>query len=268
MKRWHIFISIAAIAMLGFLLSQDALARLAWQKYRSPKAALLLVRSDEKLAMSIGNYYFNGQKYDLKKAERAYRKAVATDNKILWGHYQLARIHFLKGDYGRALEEINKELAANPENLRALYVRGLIYGYRAASGDLVLAEADFKRFVKWAPKEWAGYNDLAWVLAKQDKYLEAKSEVLGALREIPDAKNNPWIWNALGVSELNLGEYKDAEISFKKAKELAENLTIGDWRQAYPGNDPIQAESGLSAFRKAIDENTLRSNSNHVNNSL
>ena len=101
------------------------------------------------------------------KLEQSYQKAIAIKPDIFWCHYQLARIYFMKGDFNKALEEIDKELKAHPENLRSLYVRGLIFGYR---GDFVAAEKDFNHFINWAPKEWAGYNDLAWVLDKQGKY--------------------------------------------------------------------------------------------------
>src|SRR3989344_5032135 len=146
-QKKHVYISIFAVLLFGFLFFQE------------PKI------KDAAEAVRLGNYYFNGAGGDgFGKAEAGFTKAVEIDPKILWGHYQLARVYFVKGEKDRALEEINKELEVNPENLRSLYVRGLIY---ESSGKLAEAEADFKRFVLWAPKEWAGYNDLAWILAKE-----------------------------------------------------------------------------------------------------
>jgi len=261
MSRRYLIISAAALAVFAFLLSQDSLARAAWRKYRSPAAALALDQRDARLAMQIGNYHFGGGAYDLAVAERAYRRAVAIDPKVLWGHYQIARIIFVKGDFEGALNEINAELAANPENLRSLYVRGLVYGYRGGPDDLALAEADFRRFTEWAPKEWAGYNDLAWIQSKEAKYREARNTIQAALENVPDGKKNPWLWNAKGVAELNLEKYREAEASFKKAAALAELLTLADWRKAYPGNSPASAEAGLRAFKNAIAENLERAES-------
>lgn len=262
MKRWKIIVLVLAILLFGFLLSRDSLARLAWQKYHSPAAALILVSRDTKLLMNLGNYYFNGtigrSEYNLEKAERAYRKAVAADNKILWGHYQLARIYFMKGDFNGALEEINKELEANPENLRSLYVRGLIYGYRDIPGDLEKAEQDFRRFTFWAPREWAGYNDLAWVLFKEGKYGEAERELGRAFESIPEARKNPWLFNALGVARLNLGNKSGAREAFQNALAEAEKLTVNEWRMSYPGNDPASAEGGLKKFLETLKENIRR----------
>jgi len=263
MKQWQSFLLVfAMVAFIVVYAGRDSLASFVWQKYRAPQVAVLLDRSNTELAMFIGNYYFNGVigggEYNLDLAEKAYEKAVSINPKILWGHYQLARIYFVKGDYERALEEIAKELEANPENLRSLYVRGLIYGYRNGPGDLELAENDFRRFTYWAPSEWAGYNDLAWILSKEGKYAEAEMELKKALENVSDGDKNPWLWTALGVAELNLKKYSRAVGSFKKAKELAGKLTIEDWRRSYPGNDPATNSEGLSAFLKAIDENLRR----------
>ncbi|KKW21743.1 MAG: hypothetical protein UY71_C0001G0059 [Parcubacteria group bacterium GW2011_GWB1_52_7] len=251
---------IAAIGFLGiaFLISQDTMANFAWKKRHSPAIALMLAARDEKLLMSLGNYYFNGGAYDLRRAKKAYEKALRVDPKILWGHYQLARILFVKGDGDAAIDEINKELEVNPENLRSLYVRGLIYGYRNSAGDLERAAEDFSRFTAWAPSEWAGYNDLAWILSKAGRYQEAKEAIQNAFASAPNATNNPWLWNSLGVAELNLGEYKNAERSFERAIELAGKLSLADWRRSYPGNDPASADSGLDQFKEALGKNRER----------
>ena len=215
--------------------------------------------------MFIGNYYFNGvigsREYNPDISFKAYKKAVSIKSGILWGHYQLARIYFVKGNFDKAIEEVNKEFEFNPENLRSLYVRGLIYGYRNQAGDLEKAEADFRRFTLWAPKEWAGYNDLAWILSKQGNYSEAEKTVNLALKEVPEAKENPWFWNSLGVAQLNLKKYTGAADSFKKAKKLAEKLTTNDWAHAYPGNNPSTGSEGLSTFIAAIEENFRRAES-------
>ncbi len=245
------------VFVLILLGSRDGLARAAWQKNRIP-LSLFLVDADAELSMQIGNYYFEGRTYDLKRAKRAYEKAVAGDPKILFGHYQLSRIYFTEGDFARALEEINLELSANPENLRALYVRGLIYGYKDNSAK---AAEDFRRFTEWAPKEWAGYNDLAWAYSKLEQYENARDAVEKAFQEIPEAKKNPWLWNGLGGSELNLKNYSAAKRAFEKAKESASLLTDNDWHMSYPGNDPQNTSQGLKAFRDAIDENLKKAES-------
>lgn len=258
--RIFVFVGAFFIALLALLIispwGRDALARAVWQKYRMSDVSLALNSDDADLAMQIGAYYFGGKEYDLDHAEKAYRKALTIDFAIPWGRYELARILFMQGDFDSALREINSELAAHPDHFRSFYVRGLIYGYR---GDLDKAESDFWHFLQWAPKEWAGYNDLIWVLLKEEKYGEVPHVIAKAFNEMPDAKQNPWLWNGLGVAFLNLNKDRDARDAFLKAQNFAVSLTVNDWRKAYPGNAPESASAGLAAFRAAIDENLAKS---------
>src|SRR3989338_4731315 len=254
--NWYYLVIMGALVLLAAFFSvRDSLAGIAWEKHGRADWAFRLVWSDATLAMQLGNYYFNGGAYDLGKAEQAYKKAVAKDPVIFWGHYQLARIYFVRGEYDKAIREVEKELEGNPENLRALYVRGLIYAYQDSFDK---AEEDLRQFVEWAPKEWAGYNDLALVLSRLGKYQEAKKVISIAMREAPKASDNPWLLNGRGVAELNLGEYALADKSFRGALYVLGKLDLAEWRKAYPGNDPAQAESGLNSFRKAIEENMRR----------
>lgn len=261
MKHRSIWVTFAAFLVFTFLFSQDFLARLAWQKYRAPGIALALASQDAELLIKLGHYYFNGGAYNLSLAEQAYKKSLRANPKIILAHYQLARVYFVKGENNLAIEEINKELDINPANLRALYVRGLIYGYRNSPGDLALAEDDFRRFTAWAPTEWAGHNDLAWILEKQGKHEEAKISLLAALEKASNGTQNPWLWNGIGVAELNLKDYSMAKKSFERARELAKNLTLSDWQKAYPGNDPTAYESGIREFQNAIAKNLRKTDS-------
>src|SRR3989344_6442621 len=232
MNPRHIWVSISAVLLFGFLLSRGY--------------------GDAGFLMRQGNFYFNGGAYDLEKAERAFQRAVRIEPGILWGHYQLARIYFVKGNSAKAIEEINKELEANPENLRALYVRVLIYGFSGRFGE---AEEDFRRFTMWAPKEWAEYNDLAWILAKEGKYAEAEKAAQEGIKEALDGNKNPWLWNSMGVAQLNLKKYSEAKKSFEAVKKLAQNLTLQEWQRAYPGNNPEESARGLDAFKIAVQAN-------------
>ena len=237
-------------------------ASYAWRQWHMPRIALALDRRDAPLAMEIGNAYFGAviigrhvPKYDPALAKRAFKRALAIRPGILWGHYSLARIAFTEGDFVTAFREIDAELTANPANLRSLYIRGLIYGYRDAPGDLAKAEADFARFVEWLPTEWAGYNDLAWILAKEGKYAEIETLVARAFEKVPRGRENPWLWNQLGVARLNLGDKGGAREAFAQALTYAERLTPADWRAAYSGNSPESDGEGLAAFLAGIQGN-------------
>lgn len=256
---WRFGVCAVILGFFIFISARDTLADLAWQKFGRPDLALILVRKNADLAMLLGNYYFGEtlgkSEYDLEKAKRAFVKAVAASPGILWGHYQIARIHFVRREFMEALREINEELKANPENLRSLYVRGLIYGYRKYSGDLLRAEDDFRRFTEWAPTEWAGHNDLIWVLLKQQKYQEALEASRIAFIRARGAETNPWLWSGKGLALLNLEMKKESVRSFEKALETSETLSESDWVKAYPGNNPASAPEGLGSFKKALRDN-------------
>lgn len=231
--------------------ARQPIGRFMWHVLGAPRTALLLT-TDARFAMEIGNYYFNGGGYDLEQANRAYQKALLINPLIILGHYQLARINFTKNNFNLAIEEINKELEMNHSNLRSLYIRGLIYGY---SGNLAQAEEDFSRFIQWAPKEWAGYNDLAWVLLKEKKYKQAYYIAQEGIEHALNGEKNAWLWNSRGVAELNLDLHEQARNSFEQALVLAEAITSANWQRSYPGNNPEDAESGLVQFKEAIQIN-------------
>lgn len=223
-----------------------------------PVLVLFFDRNNAPEALDIGTRAFGVGDYDVPLAEYAFRRAIAIDPSLLMAHYQLARVLFVEGRSADAEAEINQELHYHPENLRSLYVRGLIYAY---TGNLPGAEEDFKRFVAWVPTEWAGYNDLAWVLAQEGKYREAKSVLMDAFQTAHGADTNPWLWNNLGVQELNLAEYSAAVISFEKARVLAGALDEKTWHAAYPGNDPSGSVGGIKAFQEAVETNLAKAQS-------
>lgn len=253
MKPLHLWITAAAILLTAFLLSQDMLARIAWQRFNRPDIALVLIRRDAKLALELGNYYFNGGAYDLGAAERAFLQALAIDPNVKRAHYQISRIRFLRGHFIKALEEVNQEMRMHPEIPNSYYVRGLINGYM---GHFAEAETDFSKFVELVPLQWAGYNDLVWILAKRGKFQEAKDVILAAFDKLPGEKTrNPWLWTSLGVASLNLKDYNYARDAFLKALTITNTMSPQYFWSAYPGNDPRDAEMAWQRFRGTLHFN-------------
>lgn len=196
-----------------------------------------------------GNFYFNGGDYNLDKAAKWYKVAAFADRKASLPRYQLARIYYLNADYKNALEEIDKALSLNPENKRAFYIRGLINGYVE---NYKAAEDDFQKFIAWAPKEWAGYNDLAWAYYQDKDYQNAADAAVKGLKVAPA---NAWLLNGLGVSYQALGENAKAKDALEKSAEIAKNMTAADWKRAYPGNDAQTTQWDLAQFKTDVNYN-------------
>ena len=261
-----IFTGVILVVMAVWFLTPlpTSVARHVWERYHAAELALALDRSDADLAFTLGTYFFGNQSligttgerpYDLPLAERAFRKALVINPSFPLAHYMLARIEFVHADFNTALKDLNAELVLNPAFMRTFYMRGLTYAYRDFPGDLPLAEADFRIIIRWAPEAWAGYNDLAFVLAKEGKYEDAADVLKTGIASADGGAANPWLWNTLGTMRLNLGEPSLALASFLKAQVLAESLSAVDWQRAYPGNDPGLAAGGLVAMRNGIARN-------------
>ncbi|MDP3947377.1 MAG: hypothetical protein Q8Q41_01645 [bacterium] len=244
-----IVVAAAALTLtLAVFVFRDQAARLVW-RVSLPELALLLDRSDAALALTVGNYYFGGGTYNLDAAVRAFRKAWDIDEGLLGPRYQLARIAFLKGDFSGALALINEELALHPGFKRSYYVRGLIYGYIE---NYELAARDFKEFLAWNPKSWAGWNDLAWVYFASGDFALAEEAARSGLEYSPV---NPWLLLSRGTALLNLEKKNEAEEVLTRAQAAARALTPADWGRAYPGNDPTSYPKGLEEMQNVIERN-------------
>jgi tetratricopeptide (TPR) repeat protein len=197
-----------------------------------------------------------GGRYDLLSSERYLTSAERIDPSLYLVHYQLARVYFLTTRYTLALNEVNKEIKNSPNFSRNYYLRGLIYGY---DKKLPEAASDFEEFINREPDEWAGYNDLAWILFQLGDYRGVKE----SMEQILVSVRNAWLLNAYGVALLNLGELEAAHNAFTEARELASRMSPEEWGTAYIGNDPRIYGTGLEEMRRNIDENLER-----VNNAL
>ncbi|MBI2035214.1 MAG: tetratricopeptide repeat protein [Candidatus Liptonbacteria bacterium] len=227
-----------------------------WGQFAISTPAIVFSDNPE-IVFAIGEYNFGGGAYNTFLAERAYRKTLALDAVYPLANYQLGRIAFTRGQPLTALSFLNRELELYPDHYRAYYMRGLVRGFDNAR-DLVGAEKDFRTFISYHPDEWAGHNDLAWVLLKAGKWEEARDAAKEAFDATGDLEN-PWLWNSLGAALLNLHQYQKAQEAFTKALEYARDLGAEDWRLAYPGNDPRYAEEGIFDFKNVILANLKRS---------
>jgi len=218
-------------------------------------AAFALAPSAER-ASAYGERHFDAERpafYDIARAEYFYEKAVALDDQYPYVHHQLARIAFLRGRFGAALAEIDKEIALyGDEHLNSYYVRGLIEGYMGRYDE---AARDYERFLESHPNSWAALNDYAWVLLKAERYADALSAADRGLANFPD---NPWLLNSSAIALYELDRWAEALEAARRASRAAEELTEGEWLTAYPGNDPKIAGEGMAALRASIADNMHR----------
>lgn len=210
-----------------------------------------------------GQYYFNYENspdgpYDLEKARHYYEEAIrASSTQYAFAWYQLGRIDFLEGEFNAAIYNFNKQVEhfgdATPS---VYYLLGLTYGYKASerdnARDWAKAEQGFLDYLAYDPESPWARTDLAWVYFAQGKYEEMLPVLEKGLEIHPE---HPWLLNMYGLAFLNLGAYEKAHRTLLEAQTFAAEVTVEDWGQAYPGNDPARWHEGLAEFNYLIQKN-------------
>ena len=204
----------------------------------------------------IGERHFtsrNPAAYDINRAEHFFRQAADRDFSLPYVYHQLARISFLRGDFPRALAQINAQISMHGDKTpSSYYVRGLILGYM---GSYEAAAIDYKKYLESDPNNWAGVNDYAWVLLKAERFSEAAEAIERGLVYFP---NNAWLLNSSAIALFEMGEFEKAFERAKAAVESAALVTEQEWLVAYPGNDPKIAALGIQTLRRSASENMHR----------
>ena len=204
-------------------------------------------------AFAYGEKHFDAlspQEYDVQRAQYFFLQALAHDQNLPLAHYELARIAFLHSDFPYAFSQVNQEFAVNKQPPpQVYYVRALIEGYMA---DYTDAEKDYEVYFKITPANWAAINDYSWVLLKDNLPQGAAAALSWGLKQWPE---NAWLLTNDATALYEMGRYSDAAVVAKKAVPAVNALTVDDWLIAYPGNDPLVADTGLENFKKSSQEN-------------
>jgi tetratricopeptide (TPR) repeat protein len=204
-------------------------------------------------AFAYGNVHFNPYDpgdYDIERAQFFFMQAAKLDPTLPYVYHQLARISFIDGDFTKAMAQIDIQIAdEGNQTPSSYYVRGLIEGYQ---GDYADAETDYAHYLVLVPDNWAGTNDYAWILLKDNKPELAAQVTSAVLQFYP---TNPWLLNTNATALYEIGDRADAKKAIQAASMSLETLTPEAWSVAYPGNDPAIAAEGVATFKQAVAEN-------------
>jgi Tfp pilus assembly protein PilF len=175
-------------------------------------------------------------KYDEAIAE--FERSIEASESLGVARLNLARAHFRKKDYDRALEAIRDYLARQPRSKEAEDLLGNIAMER---GDARTAEAHFKRALEYEPNFTDARNSLGLLYDRQGRLDEAVREFRGVL-EID--KDYAEAFNNLGVIYKKQGRLDEAAEEFRKAIAADPNFAgsysnlalileqKGDWKGA------------------------------------
>lgn len=132
---------------------------------------------------------------------------------------ELAGLHFGRGQYETALDEIKLALVAKPELGAAFSLRGLIY---ASMGEDALADDSFNRALQINPRDADAMHNRAWFLCQKGKFVEADRWFEQAL-VLPQYRDVPRTLMAQGVCAARAGKLDEAERKLSRAYELEAN---------------------------------------------
>ncbi len=207
-------------------------------------------------AFQYGERHFSSsdpQDYDIDRAADFFNRAAAIDPATPYLYHELARTSFIEGNLRVALAQIDFQISMYGDKApRSYYVRGLIEGYMGHYED---AELDYQHYLTLVPRSWAGMNDYAWVLLKDNKPQVAALVTDEGVSEYPD---NPWLLNNNATALYETGDIADAKSIILRTEAVVQKLTPAQWSTAYPGNDPQIAAEGVETFQAAVVDNMHR----------
>ncbi len=129
---------------------------------------------------------------------------------------ELAALHFSRGQYETALDEIKLALQSKPELGAAFSLRGLVY---ASMGEDSLAEDSFSRALQINPRDADTMHNRAWFLCQRNKFAEADRLFEQALA-VPQYRDAQRSLMAQGVCMARAGKLDEAERKLSRAYEL------------------------------------------------
>jgi type IV pilus assembly protein PilF len=129
---------------------------------------------------------------------------------------ELAALHYGRGQYDTALDEIKLALQAKPELGAAYSLRGLIY---ASMGEEALANESFDRALRINPRDADAMHNRAWFLCQRNQFAEADRLFEQALAT-PQYRETQRTLLAQGVCHAKAGKLDEAERKLTRAYEL------------------------------------------------
>lgn len=135
---------------------------------------------------------------------------------------ELASAYFSQGQTATALDEVKRALQANPNNVPAYNLRGLIY---ASLGEPALADESFRRALQISPQDGDTLQNYGWTLCRFKRYPEAAVQ-FNAVLALPQWREPAKTLLAQGVCEARAGNLDVAEKTLVRSYELdAANMT-------------------------------------------
>ena len=210
-----------ALAMApGFTEPLEQLATMSFVE-KNPQAAITRIERQALLEpKSPGLQYLLGRAYqasgDPKQAEKAYLKAIELNPQAVPAYVSLGQIYGQSKEYDRAIAELDKALAARPDQPAALMLKSIA---QQMKGDGASAREGYEKLLKISPRFAPAANNLAWMLAEEGPGKDLSRAALLAQSARDAAPQDPQIADTLGWVFYKQGAYPRAESLLREASE-------------------------------------------------
>jgi tetratricopeptide (TPR) repeat protein len=163
------------------------------------------------------------------QAQKAGRNAAALKllNEYVKRYPQVAAARYYRalalnglGRKQEALADVDKALADNPNNLKALMLKGDLLASLGRRPEAILV---YSRIIKFDPKSAEAYKQEGDCLSQLGKFDAALADFNRAARLAP---TDPWVFNKRGLVWFCKGDYQKAVTDFTHAIHLQPDLAL------------------------------------------
>jgi type IV pilus assembly protein PilF len=129
---------------------------------------------------------------------------------------ELAAAYFQRGQNATALQEIKAALQADPNQVAAYGLRGLIYG---AMGDPAQAEESFRQGLRLSARDPDTLHNYGWFLCQERRFAEADQQ-FGLAAQVPAYPDLARTLLAQGICQARAQRWPEAERTLARSYEL------------------------------------------------
>lgn len=208
----------------------DIITAFGMAALRIPSLPEKLNPAQKNLTRRVGEICLRSTRARFDEVSAAYEQLLSELPNTPGLHYAYGDFLIHTGHYPQGFEEMNRELALDPNHFMALMQVALTH---VRLGDPARALPFAEKAARLAPQHFASHYVLGWTLLKLGKAEESIPELERALRMGP---RSPQLHFALSQAYLRVGRKKDA------AREQREFARLSSSSASAPGAVPAPAE--------------------------
>jgi len=217
--------------------SEEALARVSRARTARP--------GDASLAQLEGAVLARAGRTD--EAAARFEEAIALSPDETRAQTSLATLEAARGELDAALARLDAAIAAAPQDPAPYYLAGQIL---LSQGRNAAAEERFRAVVARSPGHAGARNDLAWLLASEDRELDLALELAREARRLAPSAD---VIDTLGFVQLKRGDAEAAVALFEEALALRPDDPSLRYHLGLALARAGDREQAMAAFQRAID---------------